>query len=85
MYDIKIKRDAKKKLVSLSAADRLRITEAIIELGFNPASALLDIKKLIGEKFWRLRVGKWRIIYDRNDSINIIAIEKIKSRGDAYK
>jgi mRNA interferase RelE/StbE len=44
-----------------------------------------DIKKLQGEPYFRLRVGKWRIIFDRDDEIKIIAIEKIKSRGDVYK
>ena len=28
---------------------------------------------------------KYRIIYDRQDAAQIIAIEKIKPRGDAYK
>lgn len=45
----------------------------------------LDIKKLEGEPFWRLRVGGWRVIFDRQDEVRIIAIEKIKPRGDAYK
>ncbi len=32
---------------------------------------------------WRLRVGKYRIIYQRSDSI--IRILKIDTRGDVYK
>jgi mRNA interferase RelE/StbE len=35
--------------------------------------------------FFRLRVGDWRVIYDWQDAVRIIAIEKIKPRGDAYK
>jgi mRNA interferase RelE/StbE len=30
-------------------------------------------------------VGGWRVIYDRDDAVRVIAIEKIKPRGDAYK
>jgi len=45
----------------------------------------LDIKKLEGEPCFRLRVGNWRVIFERHDNVKIIAIEKIKPRGDAYK
>jgi len=54
-------------------------------LAKNPDDKNLDIKRLEGEPYYRLRIGKWRIIFDRQDVINIIAIEKIKPRGDVYK
>lgn len=84
-YQIIIKRQAKNKLQSLSANDRIRITEKIALLGSNPDDPVLDVKKLVGESYYRLRVGNWRIIFDRQDAVKIIAIERIKSRGDAYK
>lgn len=85
-YKIVIKRQAKNKLQSLPANTQTRITEKIVMLGQNPNDPTLDIKKLQGEEpYYRLRVGSWRIIYDRRDSVRIIMIEKIKPRGDAYK
>ena len=46
----------------------------------------MDVKKLEGEEdLFRLRVGGWRVVFDRQDELKIIAIEKIKPRGDAYK
>ncbi len=54
-------------------------------LAANPDDPALDISKLAGSIYWRLRVGSWRVIYDRQDALRIIAIEKIKPRGDAYK
>jgi len=30
-------------------------------------------------------VAGWRVIFDRQDVVRVIAIEKIKPRGDAYK
>lgn len=84
-YKLLIKKEAKKTLKNLIRIDRHRITEKIILLGINPNSASLDIKPLAGSNYYRLRVGKWRIIFDRDDDIKIIAIEKIKPRGDAYK
>lgn len=54
-------------------------------LGKNPDNPILDIKKLQGEPYFRLRVGSWRIIFDRDDQVKVISIEKIKPRGGAYK
>ena len=72
-------------LQSLSKPDKTRITEKIVLLGANPDDPFLDIKKLKGEPYFRLRVGQWRIIFDKDDQIKIVSIEKIKSRGDVYK
>ncbi|EKE01189.1 MAG: Plasmid stabilization system [uncultured bacterium] len=85
MYKVQIHKQASKKLTSLNAKERLRITDKIMELSYDPDSKTLDIKKLVGEEYWRLRVGKWRIVYDRDDTVRIIRIERIKSRGDIYK
>jgi mRNA interferase RelE/StbE len=84
-YTVKIKRQAKRKLKSLGKKDRLRITDVISSLGVDPDDVMLDTKQLTGSRLWRLRVGGWRIIYDRQDYMKIIMIEKIKPRGDAYK
>jgi mRNA interferase RelE/StbE len=84
-YVLLIKRQAKKMLQSLSRPDRTRMTEKILALGKNPDDPSLDIKPLLGEPYYRLRVGNWRIIFDRDDRVKVIAIEKIKPRGGAYK
>ncbi len=85
MYTIEIRKQAKRKLLSLRPTDKLRITEAIVRLGHNPNDIRLNIKRLAGQLYWRLRVGNWRIIYDKDDILRIISIERIKPRGDAYK
>ena len=84
-YTLLIKKQAKKALQSLVRTDRNRIAEKIKLLGDNPDNPILDIKPLQGEPYYRLRVGQWRIIFDRDDEVKIIAIEKIKPRGGAYK
>lgn len=84
-YTLIIKRQAKKKLQGLSRPDRFRIAEKIQMLGENPDNPILDVKKLTDEPFYRLRIGQWRIIFDRQDNVKIIAIETLKPRGDAYK
>lgn len=56
---------------------RVRIVEAINQL---PKG---DVKKLQGEDSYRLRVGDYRVIFDRNG--DILYINKIDSRGQVYK
>lgn len=85
MYNIVIRKQAKKKLQSLSASVRVRIAEKIVRLGHNPDDPSLDIKKLLGQPYFRLRVGDWRIIFDKQEELKVISIEKIGARGDVYK
>ena len=84
-YEIIIKKQAKKTLLSLPNNQKQRIAEKIQWLGENPDDKKLDVKKLVGSPYYRLRVGDWRIIYDRDDRIQIISIEAVKPRGGAYK
>ena len=84
-YTIIIKQQERKKLQSLAKPDRLRIADKINQLGDNPDAPGLNVKKLEGEPGWRMRVGGWRIIFDRQNELKIIAIEKIGPRGDVYK
>lgn len=84
-FAILIRRQAQKKLQSLAVDVRARLAEKIDQLGRDPDDPALDTKRLSGVPLWRLRVGDWRVIYDRQDAVRVIAIEKIKPRGDAYK
>ena len=84
-YQVQIKKQASKKLNSLATNEKHRIVEKIKWLGDNPDDVRLDIKKMAGSDSFRLRVGDWRVIFDRDDKIKVIFIEKLKSRGDVYK
>ncbi len=42
-----------------------------------------DVKKLQGRNGYRLRVGDFRIIFDKDG--NILYIEQIGNRGEIYK
>jgi mRNA interferase RelE/StbE len=81
-YFVLIRPQAKKKLQSLPRPDRYRVAEKLVQLGRNPDDDTLDVKKLEGKPYFRLRVGGWRVIFERQDAVRIIAVEKIKPRGD---
>lgn len=45
-----------------------------------------DIRRLTGEeRLWRLRVGGWRIIFERDDADRRIDVLAVRPRGDAYR
>lgn len=85
MYNLVIKRQAKKKLQSLRGAIKIKIAGSIQMLGLDPDDERLDVKKMQGHSGYRLRVGQWRVIFERDDMVKIISIEKIGARGDVYK
>ena len=43
----------------------------------------VDVKRLSGSEFLRIRVGQWRVLID-DDGI-VIVVEKIAPRGGVYK
>ena len=78
MFIIKYSKQAVRFLKKQDTVTKKRILLAIKTL---PKG---DIKKLKGEENkFRLRVGSYRIIFDRMG--NLLYIEKIGSRGEIYK
>lgn len=85
MYNIIIRRQAQKKLKALAASTRAKIAGQIKIMGLDPDDERLDIKKLKGKSGFRLRIGQWRVIFEKDDAVKIISIERIGARGDVYK
>lgn len=84
---IKYEKAAVKYLKALQKSQRDLILNSIEKLTLKPAEG--DIKKLSGYKDgrYRLRVGKYRIIYKYIDDtdIEILLIMDVGNRGDIYK
>ncbi len=64
-----------------------KIIKALEDIAQNPYHNQQDTKKLQGfENHYRLRMGKYRILYEiREGQILIIYAYKADSRGDVYK
>jgi len=86
-YEVLVTRRAQKQLRGLPAATQLRIAEAIGMLGSNPDHPALDIKALTNdpEAHFRLRIGNYRVKYDRDDGIRIIEVIRVGHRKDVYR
>ena len=75
--EIQYSKQAEKFLKKQTAITRKRIQTAIHNLPYG------DVKKLQGRIGYRLRVGNYRVIFDRNG--NVLYIEQIDNRGQIYK
>ena len=86
MYNIITIKKADKALRALTHKPRERIAELIQRLGHNPDDETLDVKPLVNHEVasYRLRVGNYRVLFNRNDEIKVIAIERIAHRQEAY-
>jgi mRNA interferase RelE/StbE len=65
----------------------LAIKEKLLILAENPAVLKNDIKKLTGTKedYYRLRIGSYRIIYEKRDKELIILVVRIGHRREIYQ
>jgi mRNA interferase RelE/StbE len=83
-YEIIITRDAKKEFRKLPNDVQENIFDHISNLKVEPRPS--GCKKLKGEiDYWRIRVGKYRVIYSIEDNILRIEVIKIGHRKDVYK
>jgi mRNA interferase RelE/StbE len=85
MYQLKYRRQARNYLARLPFKIKSRIVDKLHEIKENPDGQDLDIDKLKGKSSYRLRVGRYRIIYTRHRDQLIIEVVKIRPRGDIFK
>lgn len=80
MYQIIIKKKAKKFIDSLPANERRRVVTAIEQLPDGE-----DIKRLKGHSdLFRLRVGSYRIIYTVDNGQLVVCVIDAGNRGQIY-
>ena len=84
MYTVKFSRTAAKSLKKIVKKDQERIINEIEQLATTPFEKT-NIKKLINSSHYRLRVGNYRVLFDKEDVLKIIDIIDILHRKNAYK
>ncbi|HPG41987.1 MAG TPA: type II toxin-antitoxin system RelE/ParE family toxin [bacterium] len=82
-YKIEIKKSAAKELDQLPVKDLHKIIEKIQGLSVNPRPP--GCVKLTDQEKYRIRVGRYRILYSIEDKMLVVYIVKIAHRKDAYK
>lgn len=81
MYSIQVEENAEKFLKKLNKKDAEMILNKIYSIRENPFRFL---KRLQGEKLWRLRIADYRAIVDVIVSANKIIILRIGHRKNIY-
>jgi mRNA interferase RelE/StbE len=81
MYSIQIEKNAEDFLKKLQKKDAEVILNKIYSIQENPFRFL---KRLQGEKLWRLRIGDYRAIVDIIISMNKIIVLRIGHRKNVY-
>ena len=83
MRDYILLRQAERYLRKMQTNDQVRILKALDSLISDISS--LDVKSLKGRPEFRLRVGKYRILFREDQENQVYVITNIGSRGDIYK
>jgi len=81
MYSIQIEKNAEDFLKKLQKKDAESILNKIYSIRENPYRFL---KRLQGEKLWRLRIGDYRAVVDVIVSMNKIIVIRIGHRKNIY-
>jgi mRNA interferase RelE/StbE len=84
MYRVLLERSAERDLRRLSSEVHDRIVAAIQQLAQQPRPS--GCRKLAGSKNdWRIRIGDYRVIYEIDDSVHEVRINRIRHRREVYR
>lgn len=84
-YDVQFTDVAIENLQRYPKNDQKRIVARIEQLAADPLS-MPNVKRLVDfDAAYRLRVGNYRVLFDRDDIIRIIDVIDVLPRGRAYR
>jgi len=83
-YEIEISRTAERQLRKLAEEDQLRVARAVLALTEEPRPR--GSRKLTGyDDVFRIRAGRFRVLYSMSDARLVILVLKIGYRRDVYR
>ena len=83
-YEVQFVHSAAKEFRSLSTELKRRIGAAVDGLGQNPRPP--GVRKLVGhERLYRMRVGRYRVVYEIDDKAQQVRITRIRHRREVYR
>ena len=83
-YKILIKRSAQKEIQAIgNKKDRQRIIKRIQDLALDPRPP--GSEKLSGSPYFRIRQGRFRVVYEIQGDILIVHIMKVGHRKNVYR
>lgn len=83
MYRVRYERQAARQLDDLPLEVYRRVDSAIEHLALNPRPP--GCLKLSAEEGYRIRIGKYRVLYTVDDQTKSITIYRVKHGSQAYR
>ena len=84
MYEVYLERRAEKDLRRLPKEEFRKVISVIKSLAENPRPP--GCRKITGsERDWRVRVGKYRILYEIDDDAKAVRVMRVRHRREAYR
>ncbi len=83
MYQITIDRAARRSLARLPEQVYARIIGAIRGLAATPRPP--GCRKLVDREAWRIRVGRYRVVYEIDDTAHTINVVTVGHRREVYR
>ncbi len=81
-YTVQWTRNAAKQASKLPQLERIRIVAAVGRLA-NWPDCSLDIKKLQGHAHqYRLRVGRYRVLFEVETGVRVVRVEQVRKRDE---
>jgi len=87
-WEVRVSSKAEKYYRRLPAKVRQEVRKELVKLsGFDLLLSHPEVKPLLGrlKGFYRLRVGKYRVVFGLFPGERVIAVVNIRPRGDVYK
>ena len=83
-YQVRLRRAAQRQLDKLAEHDYEIIAEAISALQQEPRPP--RVKRLAESGLWRIRVGRYRVVYAINDEEHMVIVVRVAGRTeDTYE
>jgi len=83
-YQVRLRRAAQQQLDSLTGRDYRALAGAISSLEEEPRPR--GVKKLAESGLWRIRVGRYRVVYAIDDSERVVIVVRVARRAeDTYR
>lgn len=84
-YDVQFTDSALRHLRNCPRSDQIRVLARIEQLAEDPLT-MPNVKRLVAhDATYRLRVGRYRVLFDRDDIIRVIDVIDVLPRGRAYR
>lgn len=84
-YDVQFTSTALKHMRNYPRNDQRKILERIDQLAQDP-HRMPNVKRLVEHDItYRLRVGRYRVLFDRDDTVRVIDVVDILPRSRAYR